>query len=298
MSDPAGSEHRGEIVETALGPIAVARAGEGPPIVLVHGTPGGSDTSSAMGRFLVDAGFELIAPARPGYQETPLDGREAIDSQADLLAAMLDALGLERVGVLTWSGGGPSGYRLAVGHPERVSALVGFASVSGRIDRPREGAEERLMLETSFGNWLLRFFRRHAPKTMISETLAAEGDLTKAELRALVAEAMDDEGAREVVLTAAEACADYGDRRAGIENDWEQFGAIESLELDRIIHPALVIHGSADSDVPPAHTDHAAAAIPGAERLLMEGGTHLCLWAHPDAAAAQARVVALLRQAS
>ena len=121
-------------------PIEVARAGDGPPVVLVHGTPGGLDSSLAMGRFLVDAGFELIAPSRPGYLGTPLAGRESFDAQAELLGAMLDALGHDSAAFLTWSGGGPSGYRLAATQPEKVSALVAFAAVSGNYKSPNEGS--------------------------------------------------------------------------------------------------------------------------------------------------------------
>ena len=52
-----------------------------------------------------------------------------------------------------------------------------------------------------------------------------------------------------------------------------------------------MIHGSADTDVPPANSDRAAAEIPDAERVVMEGGTHLCLWVHPDAAEIQQTVI-------
>jgi pimeloyl-ACP methyl ester carboxylesterase len=117
-------------VATSRGDVEVVRVGTGPPVMVIHGTPGGADSSAAMGRFLVDDGFEVIAPSRPGYLGTPLDGRRSIDDQADLLATLLDALGVERAGLLTWSGGGPSGYRLAVRHPDRVCALVAFAGVS------------------------------------------------------------------------------------------------------------------------------------------------------------------------
>src|SRR5215216_1201603 len=55
-------------VDTARGPVEVARAGAGEPVLFIHGTPGGWDSSLAMGRFLAEAGFEVIAPARPGYQ--------------------------------------------------------------------------------------------------------------------------------------------------------------------------------------------------------------------------------------
>ena len=284
-----------ETVATASGPIEVERTGSGAPVLFVHGTPGGADSSSVMGRFLVKAGFEVIAPSRPGYLGTPLDGRETIDAQADLLAALLDSLGIDRAGVVTWSGGGPSGYRLAVRHPSRVSALVPFAAVSQRYEPPKTSMDERLMEHTSFGNWMLRFMTAHAPKSTVSATLKAEGDLSKDELKALVAEVMADDDQRDVVLTMAEVVADYPHRRAGIANDLAQFGGIETLELERIAVPTLVVVGDADVDVPPAHSHHAADTIPGATSLVIEHGTHLALFAHPDAAAAQTHVIELLR---
>lgn len=283
-----------ETVETALGPVELARLGEGPPVLVIHGTPGGSDSSVAMGRFLVDAGFELIAPSRPGYLGTPLGERGAIDDQADLHAALLEELGHPRAGLLTWSGGGPSGYRLAVRHPDRVSALVAFATVSKAYPKPKEKLEERLMMETSEGNWLLRFLAAHAPKATVSATLGAEGDLSKAELKDLMAETLEDDRKLDVVLTMANVCGDYANRREGVESDWARFGKIESLELERVTAPTLVINGTADVDVPAAHSDHAATTIPEAEHLVMERGTHLCLFVHPDAEAAQARAVTKL----
>ena len=216
--DPASPE----LLDTAKGPIEVARRGSGPPVLLVHGSPGGSDSSLAMGRFLVEAGFELIAPSRPGYLTTPLEGRESIDAQADLLAALLDALGHDRAGMVTWSGGGPSGYRLAVRHPERVSALVAFAAVSHDYHLADEDFESELM-KTRPGNWALSFLADHAPKSAIAQTLKAEGDLTKQELKALVDEVVGDEAQRDVVLTMVHVVGDYEHRRAGMDNDFAQF---------------------------------------------------------------------------
>jgi pimeloyl-ACP methyl ester carboxylesterase len=292
-----GMDARRTTVETPLGLVEVARLGAGPPVLVVHGTPGGSDSSVAMGRFLVDAGFEVIAPSRPGYLGTPLDGCQSIDDQAELLAALLSALGVQRAGVLAWSGGGPSAYRLAVRHPDRVGALVAFAAVSQRYPQPREKLEERLMTKTSFGNSLLRILAAHAPKEIVTQTLKAEGDLSKSELAELVADTFRDEHKRELVLTMADVVGDYTHRGAGEENDWACFGEIKSLELENVKARTLVIHGTADSDVPPEHSDHAAATIPGAELLSMDRGTHLCLFVHPDSAAAQARALAMLRPA-
>lgn len=287
-----------ETVETALGPVELARAGAGPPVLFIHGTPGGWDSSVAMGRFLVEAGFEVLAPSRPGYLATPLNGRAAIDDQADLHAALLDAIGCECAGVVSWSGGGPSGYRLAVRHPSRVCALVAFAAVSQTYREPKGNPEDRLVMRTTAGNRLLRLLIAHAPKQTVSATLKAEGDLSKDELRKLVAEVFDDDRELDVVLTTARVVGDYKSRRVGMENDWLQFGRIGNLELEKISTPTLVINGSADTDVPPLHSEYAAVTIPGAERLIMDRGTHLCLFVHPDAHSVQARAAATLRAAA
>lgn len=284
-----------EIVGTARGDVAVARAGSGPPVLVVHGTPGGVDCAVTMSRFIVDAGFEAIAPARPGYPGTPLDSGRSIDEQADLHDAVLDALGIDRAAVLAWSGGGPSSYRLAVRHPDRVAALVAFAAVSGHYTSPHLDAASRFALNTAPGNAMLRLLARRAPKSAISGTLAAEGELSKQELKRQAAAVAADPEQREFVLVMAAIAGDGRRRRSGIDNDRACFGSIDSLELERVAAPTLLIHGDADTDVSPMHSKRAAELIPNAEHLEITCGTHFALFAHPEAAAAQARAAQLLR---
>jgi pimeloyl-ACP methyl ester carboxylesterase len=286
-----------EIIQTPLGALEIQRSGDGRPVLFVHGTPGGSDTSITMGQFLIDAGFEVIAPSRPGYMGTELGENKTIDEQADLLAALMTSLGHEKFAVVAWSGGGPSSYRLAVRHPERVKALVPFACVSGPYDEPKETLETHLMFRTSFGHWLMRFMAQHAPDATVKSTLGEEGNLSRAELKAQTEAVMGDAKQAAVPLALAEVVADFDNRVAGYENDWQQFGAIESLELEKISAPTLVVVGDADADVDPAQSDAAAAAIPGAEKRVIANGTHLALFAHPDAGDAQSQVVDFLRAA-
>jgi pimeloyl-ACP methyl ester carboxylesterase len=91
--------------------------------------------------------------------------------------------------------------------------------------------------------------------------------------------------------------ATFDNREAGYANDWLQFAAIGSLELEKISVPTLVAWGTADADVPPAQSELASATVPGAGKLAIEKGTHLALFAHPQAKAAQAQVVEFLKSA-
>lgn len=286
-----------ELFETPLGGVEFARAGDGPAVLFVHGTPGGSDTSIAMGQFLADAGFTVIAPSRPGYLGTPLGDCLTIDQQAELLAALMSSLGFDRFAVVAWSGGGPASYRLAVLHPDRVSALVPFACVSGRYEEPKETLETKLMFRTGFGHWLMRYMAVHMPEATVKSTLGEEGDLSRAEVKRQATEVIGDPKQAAVPLALAEVVADFDNRVAGYENDWAQFGAIDSLELEKLSVPTFVVVGDADADVDPAQSEFAAATVPGATSLIIEKGTHLALFAHPDAADAQAQVVSFLRSA-
>jgi pimeloyl-ACP methyl ester carboxylesterase len=280
--------------ETRLGPIEYAVVGTGAPVVVVHGSPGGIDAAALMAGFLPRDGISAILLSRPGYLGTVLGDRTTIDQQADLLAALLDHLGIERAGVFTWSGGGPAGYRLAVRHPDRVNALVAFAAVSQAYHVPETDLATRLMFTTGAGRWLLRLLAAHQPKQYITGVLSGEGDLTKEQLAQRVEEVFADPVKRDFVLALGPTANQDKARRVGYDNDLEQFAAITSLELEKITAPTLVVQGSADGDLPPAQSTFAAGTIPGAELLTLDTGTHFALYTHPDAAAAQARVVDFL----
>lgn len=284
-------EYVTQTTETALGPVEYAVVGTGTPVVVVHGSPGGIDAAALMARILPRDGISAILLSRPGYLGTPLEGRATVDEQADLLAALLDHLGIERAGVYSWSGGGPSAYRLAVLHPERVAALVANAAVSQAYDPPHQDLATRLLFTTAAGQWLLRLLAAHQPEQSIRGAISSEGHLTDEQLTERVEEVFADPAKRDLVLALEPTAVPDAHRKAGFDNDVDQFAAITSLELEKITAPTLVVQGSADSDVPPAQSTFAAAAIPGAELLTLDTGTHLALYTHPDAAAAQKRVV-------
>jgi pimeloyl-ACP methyl ester carboxylesterase len=88
------------ILETSYGPIEYAEAGNGPPVLVIHGAGGGFDQGLDIGEKLVRNGFRVIAPSRFGYLRTPLPQDASAAAQADAHAALLDALHIERCAVV------------------------------------------------------------------------------------------------------------------------------------------------------------------------------------------------------
>jgi pimeloyl-ACP methyl ester carboxylesterase len=100
---------------------------DAPLILLLHGFP----TSSHMFRDLIPqlaAKYRVIAPDLPGFGFTTVPAarnyRYTFDSLAKTMLAFVDALGVKRYAIYVFDYGAPVGYRLALAHPERVSAIV------------------------------------------------------------------------------------------------------------------------------------------------------------------------------
>ena len=100
-------------------------AGRGAPLLLLHGSPNSAAALTGLIEHLADA-FLVIAPDTPGNGASdPLPGQAAgADAYADALAALLDVLGLPRVGVYGRHTGAVFAAELARRHPERIEALA------------------------------------------------------------------------------------------------------------------------------------------------------------------------------
>ncbi len=149
----ASLDERATVLQTAHGPVQLAREGQGPPVVAIHGGPGGFDLGLAWCRHLRDGGCEILAPSRPGYLRTPLQSGRSPESQADLYAAMLDALDIERAAVLGFSSGGPSAVHFAARHPDRTTALFLDTAILLPFEPPIN-ALQRATFESGFFVWL------------------------------------------------------------------------------------------------------------------------------------------------
>ncbi|EIL95357.1 alpha/beta fold hydrolase [Rhodanobacter spathiphylli] len=113
---------------------------DAPVILLLHGFP----TASHMFRELIPLlarNYRVIAPDLPGFGHTQAPARGAFDYTFDNLARVIDdfteALKLDRYALYVFDYGAPTGFRLAMAHPERVTAIVsqnGNAYLEGLSD--------------------------------------------------------------------------------------------------------------------------------------------------------------------
>lgn len=100
---------------------------DAPVILLLHGFP----TSSFMFRELIPRladRYRVIAPDLPGFGFTHVPKerkyRYSFDSLARSIEAFTDTAGLQRYALYVFDYGAPTGFRLAMAHPERVLAIV------------------------------------------------------------------------------------------------------------------------------------------------------------------------------
>ena len=110
-----------KIAQTSCGPIEYAVAGDGPPVLVVHGAGGGFDQGLEFGAPLAEQSFRVIAMSRFGYLGTPLPEDASPTAQADAHACLLASLGLDRVAVIGGSAGAPSSVQFALRHPDKIS---------------------------------------------------------------------------------------------------------------------------------------------------------------------------------
>ena len=122
-------------------------AGAGAPVVLLHQSPRSSAELEPLMRVLAPH-FLVIAPDTPGFglsgPVAPSSHEPTIDAFADALVSMLDALGLERVGLYGTHTGAIVAVRLASRYPSRIAALVANGILLNTADERSEKADRYL----------------------------------------------------------------------------------------------------------------------------------------------------------
>lgn len=251
--------------------VAYAEYGDpgGTPVLFCHGTPGSRLLGAVVGDEARERGVRVLAPDRPGYGTSdPWPGRTLADTGA-FLAPVLDDAGVDRAGVVGFSGGGPHAVAFAATHGDRVAAVDLVASAvppDCLADPPRV----QRLLETLAGRapgalgGLFRLqtavARRASPSTVVSRYTTDGTDRVPDDVAALV---------RRDFLEAV------GASRNGVVTESRALGREWDVSLDRIDCPVRLWHGERDTNVPVAAARRFAERLPDADLTVFDDVDHL-----------------------
>jgi pimeloyl-ACP methyl ester carboxylesterase len=286
-----------KIIETRLGPIEYADRGEGPAVLSVHGGPGGYDQALGLIEVFRTSGFRVIAPSRAGYLGTPANNGTTYEKQADMHAALLEALEIDQATVVGVSAGGPSSYCLAQNYPDKVKALIPIDAVCMEYTKLQEvNKTEEFLYLSKPGLWFVDYLMKHFPASMVQNFLKTESTLDKHDIKKRIKEVVGDEDRFAFMkLMMATVTKHYKERKRGLDIDIDILTKIDKVAIDKISCPTLIVHGRADGDVPPHQAEYARNTIKNSELLWVEKGSHIGFWLAADAYDVQKKTIEWLR---
>ena len=248
------------VVDTPFGGVEYAQAGDGPPVMVVHGVLGGFDFGVGVGRVNVPAGYRIISPSRFGFFGSPLPPDPSPAAQADAFAALLDHLEIGELPVVAFSAGSSSAVQLALRHPGRVLRLVLISPNSPHpepLPKPPRLLAPILFSQPMF--WAMRLLARARLEGMSGTP----------------AEFMPDQRERAALREIVDGLFPVGPRARGTIYD-SYIGNLDiaTYAFESLTVPTLVIAAEDDTLAPYKDSRAMAERIPGARFVSVRRGGH------------------------
>lgn len=260
--------------------VLVGGADSSDGFLMIDGTPSGVLARDRDLAIVSGHGLRYVTYGRPGYADsTRVSGRSVTDAAADV-RDLAGSLGLRRLYVLGWSGGGPHALACAALLPDLVVRTATIASVAPYgvegLDWLDGMAQENIdEFEASVAG--------QAPLEAALETMAKElATITGADIA-------DWFGGLVAEIDRAALTGDFADYIAASSRDsirtgiWGWFDDDMAFirdwgfDLASIRVPVTIWQGSDDRMVPFAHGRWLAEHVPGATAYLLPGEGHLSL---------------------
>jgi pimeloyl-ACP methyl ester carboxylesterase len=278
---------KSQIAKTSKGPIEYTLLGEGPAVLVCHGVSSDCFSTDTAGP-LLQAGYRVVTPSRPGHGRTPLDVGVTAAQASGALIALLDALEIQTCTVMGISGGGPTGVALAASFPQRVQRLVLAAAIThpeARREEPSYQSQMAFYGPSHALKWgMLGLMSRISPRSMARQTLSifsthdpddALSQLTPQDIH-----------------TISRFYQGHSSRQGSLNDADHTVGA--DL-LSSIRQPVLLIHSREDKAVPFSQAEWSLGHIPQAQ-LCEAGCTGHFFWVGPDFERISQSLVAFLAQ--
>ena len=271
MTDTTTTPVTETTVDTAVGKVKVFRGGDGPPVLWLHSAMG--EPADALCADLAKD-FTVAAPYFPGFS-----GSEGIDQIEDMedavyhLLDLMERLAMERPIVAGLSLGGWMAAELAVRYPDSVSGLV-IANPAGLYI---EGHSIKEIFGRSTSEIADEIFAD--PEQPLYKVMKGIGGSIE---RSLASGAVPFDTVRPH-LEAQAAVAKLA---------WNPYLHNPRLRrrLNRVKVPTVVLSGTKDLLIPPAHPEAFAEGIAGARLERVDAG-HMLVLERPDVIAAAIRSI-------
>ncbi|HEY7602064.1 MAG TPA: alpha/beta fold hydrolase [Methylomirabilota bacterium] len=241
--DRVGYPFRSRLADLPTGRVHYVDEGTGEPVLFVHGTP----TWSYEWRHLIRAlapRWRCVAPDLLGFglSERPTAFAYTPEAHADVLAAFVERLGLERFTLVVHDYGGPIGLPLCLDRPERVRRLVLLNTWGWPLDDDPALRRAGRLAGSALGRFLYR--RCNASLRLImSRAYGDRRKLTPAIHRQYLAPFPGAAGRERVLWALARALLGSSAHYADL---WRRRERLRG-------RPVLIVWGLADPAFPPRH---------------------------------------------
>lgn len=262
-----------KLINTPCGLLEYAEAGEGMPVLVIHGAGGGFDQGLEFARPLIGNGFKVIAPSRFGYLRTPLPEDASPLAQADAHAFLLDALKLDKVAVLGVSAGAPSAMQFCLRHPDRCTALVlgvplAYSPSSAETPGQKPSAIRSFLINTAISSDFVFWMLSKISSGLMFRTVLGTPpeDVKKAGAE------------QEAQLTAfLDLIEPISRRKKGLENEATVAKSLSRYDLEHLRVPTLVFGAENCLYKTYAAACYTAGNIQGSRFISYPTGGHLCV---------------------
>jgi pimeloyl-ACP methyl ester carboxylesterase len=268
------------IVNTSMGPIEYASRGQGSIILISHMEGSGADNIILFDE-LIDAGYQIICPSRPGYLNTPINDNATYKYQSEQFAELLDYLNIDqKVIVLGISAGGPAAIEFTNKYPDKTSALILINSPTNKLDSTShlntliKLKEIPLLSDKSdIASWIIfnlaQYYSKDIYASIIDKSTNSTIDTKSKKINLLI----NHPKAKKDLLNFLECTSPRSKRHNGLVNDLQNLLSYEASPLRNRIQK-LVIHSKINEIINFSHAENFQKENANTEVFVYDGNGH------------------------